>query len=190
MHCLHWPAWASGDRPLVPVVWQRFHRVWSQQQQRWCMSATPFCAAVACACVSFGSESAAWDRAPPPPIHPPAVEKLFVCFCAVFFCYADATGDYFGLLSPVFSKGRSRVWLTSRPSWTGWPANRTPWFQLTTYRRRQGTKREGNIERNKTMRKKTTKKTTKNKNTAASSAAFILWSNTCTFKRKTLTKLC
>lgn len=42
-----------------------------------------------------------------------------------------------------FSKGRSRVWLMSKPSWTGWLANRTPWFPLTTYRRQQRTKREG-----------------------------------------------
>lgn len=43
-----------------------------------------------------------------------------------------------------FSKGRSRVWLMSKPSWTEWLANTTPWFQLTTYRRQQRTKREGN----------------------------------------------
>lgn len=59
----------------------------------------------------------------------------------------EATGDYFWALSPffffIFLKGRSRVWLTSRPSWTGWPASKTPWFQLTTSRR-QRTKREGN----------------------------------------------
>lgn len=43
-----------------------------------------------------------------------------------------------------FSKGRSRVWLMSKPSWTEWLANMTPWFQLTTYRRQQRTKHEGN----------------------------------------------
>lgn len=44
--------------------------------------------------------------------------------------------------SLFFLKGRSRVWLMSRQSWTEWLANKTPWFQLTTYHRRR-TKREG-----------------------------------------------
>lgn len=47
-------------------------------------------------------------------------------------------------LSPVFSKDRSRVWLMSRLSWTGWLASKTLWFQLTTYHRQQKMKREGN----------------------------------------------
>lgn len=42
-----------------------------------------------------------------------------------------------------FPKGRSRVWLMSRLSWTGWLASKTPRFQLTTYRQ-QRTKCEGN----------------------------------------------
>lgn len=60
--------------------------------------------------------------------------------------HAEATGDYFWpfFFSPLFFlKGRSRVWLMSRQNWTEWLANKTPWFQLTTYHRRR-TKREGN----------------------------------------------
>lgn len=68
-------------------------------------------------------------------------------------------------LSPVFSKDRSRVWLMSRLSWTGWRASKTPWFPLTTYHRRQKMKREGNKY-----------------------SCIVHYINTCTFEHKKLTK--
>lgn len=94
-------------------------------------------------CENFGSEPTNLCMGPhhhPNPIHPLSANSklLFV------ITHTEATGDYFWALSPVFPKGRSRVWLTSRRSWTGWLANKTPWFQLTTYHRQQRTKREGN----------------------------------------------
>lgn len=90
--------------------------------------------------VAAGHQSPAWDRIT---IQTPSIRLLAIENCYLWI-HTDATGDYFWTLSPVFSKGRSRVWLMSRLSWTGWLANKTPWFQLTTYHRRQRTKREGN----------------------------------------------
>lgn len=90
--------------------------------------------------VAASRQPPAWDRIT---IQPPSI-RLLVIENSYLWMHTDTTGDYFWTLSPVFSKGRSRVWLMSRRSWTGWLANKTPWFQLTTYHRRQRTKREGN----------------------------------------------
>lgn len=96
-------------------------------------------------CVNRGSKPPSCSMGPHHHPSPSSIRLLAIkkktCY---LWTHTDATGDYFWTLSPVFSKGRSRVWLTSRPSWTGWLANKTPWFQLTTYHRRQRTKREGN----------------------------------------------
>lgn len=92
--------------------------------------------------VAASRPSPAWDH-----IHHPTPISLLAGHRKLWnvWIHAEATGDYFWALSPIFfSKGRSRFWLMSRLSWTGWLANKTPWFQLTTYHRRQRTKREGN----------------------------------------------
>lgn len=112
--------------------------------------------------VAASHQPPAWERITiqTASIHPSACHrKLFL------WAGAEATGYYFWALSPVFfSKGRSRVWLMSRLSWTGWLASKTPWFQLTIYHRRQRTKREGN------------------KNSCI--VQLILWKNICTCEHK------
>lgn len=112
--------------------------------------------------VAASHQPPAWERITiqTASIHPSACHrKLFL------WAGAEATGDYFWALSPVFfSKGRSRVWLMSRLSWTGWLASKTPWCQLTTYHHRQRTKREGN------------------KNSCI--VHLILWKNICTCELK------
>lgn len=99
------------------------------------------CLMISFACVYCGSEPPIFSmgRHNPNPIHPLAGHRKLL-----FMHTRRRYRRLLWTLSPVFSKGRSRVWLMSRPSWTGWLANRTPWFQLTTYQRRQRTKREGN----------------------------------------------
>lgn len=106
--------------------------------------------------VALSHQSSAWDPITPfPSIRLLAIEDSYV------FTHADATEDYFGLCLLFFSKDRSRVWLMSRLSWTGWLASKTPWFPLTTYHRRQKMKREGNKY-----------------------SCFVHYINTCTFEHK------
>lgn len=109
--------------------------------------------------VALSHQSSAWDRITPfPSIRLLAIENCHLCTHRRY-------RRLLWTLSPVFSKGRSRVWLMSRLSWTGWLASRTPWFQLTTYHRRQKTKREGNKY-----------------------SCIVHYINTCTFEHKKMTK--
>lgn len=121
-----------------------------------------------------------------PPIHPPAVEKLFVCFCAVFFLLCRR---YRRLLWAFVS----RFFQGQKPGLTDVQAelDRMTRKQDSVVSTNNVPPPTGNEAWRQHWKKQNhAKKTTKNKNTAASSTAFILWSNTCTFKRKTLTKLC
>ncbi len=94
-----------------------------------------------CMCVNCGSEPPFSSMGPHH--HPSPIHLLAGCRKLIYEHAQKLQEITFGLCLLFFSKGRSRVWLTSRLSWTGWPANKTPWFQLTTYHHRQRTKREG-----------------------------------------------
>lgn len=140
-HCItHFSVWDSWHALDIPAL-SRVENFFSGPATKIMHEHVPFCLMIGFACVCCGIKPPGFSMGSHHsiPIHPLAGHRRLLRMYA-----RRRYRRLLWTLSPVFSKDRSRVWLMSRLSWTGWLASKTPWFLLTTYHRRQKMKREGN----------------------------------------------